>query len=825
MKITDILKKAAPYLLAILLFLAVALIYCSSELGGKVLLASDKVAGLNAAQESVEFHKQTGDYTWWTGSMFSGMPNYQIGGGHYKADSLLQPLTLLRYGNGSAGWIIFFYLICFFAMFLCFGMNVWLAAGAALATGLSSYFLIIIGAGHIYKTAAIAAMAAVIGGFYLIYRKKYAAGAVLTMIFVALGFPYHPQMFYYFFLMIGLLWIAELVMHIREKKVKDMLVSTCVFVLAVGIGIGANSANLFSNAEYSEQTMRGGQSDLVKEDGASQADSKGLDLEYATQWSYGIGETMSLMIPGVQGGSSHYDVGRNSKLYQELVSNGVQPRAAADFCASVPMYWGGQPFTAGNVYAGAIVCFLFLLGLIVVKGPYKWALLASTLFSIALAWGSNFMPLTEFFFKYFPLYDKFRAVSSILVVAEVAMPLLGFLAVKAVLDGSVPKDRALKGIYISAGVTGGICLLLALLGGAMFSFTAAADASWSSSLPDWLYEAIIDQRRSLLRADSLRSALFIAAAALLLFLHLKGKLKNATVVIAALAALVVLDMWPVDKRFFNDKNFVSPSKRAEQVRMEPYEEAILSDPDPHFRVYNLTVSPFNDARTSYYLKSIGGYSAVKLRRYQDLIDEHLGKMHMPVISMLNTKYFIVSGEDGSPEVQRNPYALGNAWWVEQLVSVDNANAESDALMQVDLAKTAVLDKEFASFVSDFNPGVAEDATVRLTKYTPKTLDYVCSSSQPGTIVFSEIYYPYGWKATIDGKPADHYRVDYMLRAMNVPAGEHEIHFVFDPDSVKKGDTLSVICCLLMYGITLAVVVLAIVAALRGKKKEQDQDTI
>lgn len=798
MKFSELFKKYGAYVVAAVIFFALAFIYCKPQLSGKVVSAGDNTNATAAVQEAVRYTQETGDHTWWIGNMFSGMPDYQVGGGQYESAKLLAPFErILHRGHWNTAWIFIIYFFCFFVLLRSFDIDKWLSIVGSIAISLSSYFIVIIAAGHNGKTSTIALISVVIAGLYLIFRKKYGLGAIFVMLFSAIGFSTHPQMAYYLFMMMGLLWIAELWIHIREKRFKDMIVATAIFVLSLGIGLGTGTSNIFVNSEYAEQTMRGGHSDIISEGESSDAaNTKGLDIEYATQWSYGIDETMSFMIPGYMGGANSINVGKDSKLFKTLVDNGVSAKSAADFCKGVPMYWGDQPFTSGNVYMGAIICFLFLLGLLIVESPYKWALLAATLFSTALAWGHNCMWLTELFFKYFPLYSKFRAVSSILIVAEIAMPLLGFLALKQIMDGTVDKRKLFKSLYIAGGVTGGICLLLALFGGAMFTFTSQYDASWSSGLPAWLYDAIVDQRAALLRSDSFRSFLFIAAAFCLLWIYAKGKLKNGWM-IAILGVLVVADMWPVDKRYFNDSYFVTVKQNNNAFAIQPYEEQLLKDPS-HFRVFNLTTNTWNDARTSYYLKSIGGYSAAKLRRYQDLIDQHLSKMHWPVIGMLNAKYLVMPGEDGSPELQLIPYALGNAWFVDKLHVVENANQESDALNIIDLSHEAVLDKEFSSFVQNLEPVIPEDASVVLNKYTPKELDYTCSSSQPGTIVFSEIYYPYGWKATIDGQAVDHYRVNYMLRALNVPAGQHNIHFIFDPDSVRKGDTIAVICIIIMY---------------------------
>lgn len=799
------LEKYAAYLVAAILFVVLAFVYCKPVLSGKVLQSGDDVNAVAATHESVVYTEETGDHSWWNGAMFSGMPSYQIGGGLYKSEVLLGPVKgFLQRGPAHPAWILIFYFACFFILMRTFGVGRWMSIAGAIAVALSSYFIVIIAAGHGGKTIAISYITLVAAGFYLIYRKKYLLGAIFTMFFTAIGFSIHPQMAYYLYMMIGLFFLAELWIHAREKRWKDFLVASLIFIASLGIGLGTGCSNIFANREYAAETMRGGHSDLIREteDSESAAASKGLDIEYATQWSYGIDETFTFLIPGFKGGSSNYPLGTDSHTYHSLVKLGVPAGSARSFCAAAPLYWGDQPFTAGNVYMGAIVCFLFLLGCLIVPGPYKWALLAATVLSTMLAWGSNCMWLTKLFFNYFPMYNKFRAVSSILIVAEIAMPLLGFLAVKALMEGSVPREKARKGIYIAGGVTAGLCLLFALLGGSLMGFTGAGDPQIAAQLPDSVFAALVQDRADLFRSDSWRSFALVAAAAVLLFLFNEKKLKTGWLTLL-LGVLVLVDMWPVDRRYFNDSWFKTPKATQDTFAEQPWETRILMDPDPHFRVMNLASNTFNEARTSYRLKSIGGYHAAKLRRYQDLIDEHLSQIHLPVIGMLNAKYLVTPGEDGQPQVQVNPYALGNAWFVEDIRIVDGANAESDALNDIDPATTAVVDRPFEAFVTNAHPGVAEDAAVRLTAYTPKQLDYEYTTSQPGTLVFSEIYYPHGWKATIDGESVDHFRADYTLRALNVPAGSHHITFLFDPDSVRKGDRIAVACVIVMYLIILA----------------------
>lgn len=817
MKKESFLQKYAAYAFALVLFVAIACIYCWPALEGKVINAGDNINAASAMHEATEYSKQTGDYSFWTGSMFSGMPNYQIGGGHYDANDWLRPFRrILLRGHDSTPWVFITFFVCFYILMRAFNINKWLSIVGALATGFSSYFFVIVAASHNSKTSSIALISVVAAGFYLIFRKRYGIGVIFTMLFTAIGFANHPQMSYYMFMMIGLFFFAELYIHLKEKRYKDLAIGTLLFFGSLVIGLGTGTSKTFANIEYAEQTMRGGHSDLAK-DSDTKNKTKGLDLDYATQWSYGIDETLSFIIPGIMGGASTYDVGTDSELYKSLVRNGVPRQSAAQFCANVPLYWGDQPFTAGNVYMGAIVCFLFVLGLLIVKGPYKWAILAATLFSTFLAWGHNFMWFTELFFKYFPMYNKFRAVSSILIVAEVAMPLLGFLAVKELMDGKVDYKKVIKSIYIATGATAGLCLFIALFGSTIFDFVGLSDASYASQLPDFAYIGILNERIALMKSDAWRSFIFIIMAATTLWVFAKGQIKWGYMV-TIIGVLVIADMWPVNKRYLNDSSFVTKKNSKSVFQIQPYEQQILQDKDPHFRVMNLTTNTFNDARTSYYLKSIGGYSAAKLRRYQDLIDEHLSKMNMNVIGMLNAKYFILPDKkSGQPQVQRNPYAMGNAWFVDTLMVANTPNEESDALNYIDLRTTAVLDKEFANYVKDFTPGHAPDAMVRLTKYTPRYLDYEYTTSKPGTIVFSEIYYPYGWKATIDDMPADIYRVNYMLRAINVPAGTHSIHMEFVPDSVKKGDSIAMVCIFIMYGVMLFIIAIAIFRAIRQRE--------
>lgn len=834
----DFLKKYLPYLVAFVTFVVLTLAYASPVLDGKVLRADDQIAGKGMSHECVEYNK-TGHYSFWTGSMFSGMPSYQSGGGKYPAPAVQIPFgKLTRFGFTGVLALILGYFIGFFILLRAFKIDTWLAIVGAIAMALSSYFFIIIAAGHNSKVVALAFLAPVIAGFYLIFQKKYAWGAALTMIYTSLSVFQHPQMTMYIFMLIGVIACAELYIHIKEKRWKDLFLGILIFAASFGLGVGTQVAPFMANKEYLNETMRGGHSELTKADDTENK-TEGLDLDYATQWSYGIDETMTLLVPGVKGYASTYDVGTDSKLYQTMTKNGVPRKSAADFCANMPGYWGDQPFTSGPVYVGAIVFFLFVLGLIIVKGPYKWALIVATLFSIMLSWGRHFMPLTELFFNYFPMYDKFRTVASILVVAEITMPLLGFLAIKTIMEKSVTKEKLIKDIYISAGITAGLCLLTLVFSGTC-SYTCAGDEQIFAQYPEWLSGAIIAERAAMFRASAWRSLFFVLLGAGLVWLYAKEKLKFGYFV-ALLGCFILMDMWPVDRKYLNDRNFVSSRQIDSYFKPLPYEEQLLKDEDPNYRVLNLSTNTFNDSRTSYHFKSIGGYSAVKLRRYQDLIDAHLiGEMNalfgaisqtggqlancesdnlFPVLNMLNMKYAIVPLKDGSALPVQNPNAMGNAWFVDSVFVAQNPDEESAMLNTINLRNSLVTDAKFGEFIKGFAAHHDTSATIKLTAYAPDYVEYEATSAEDGIAVFSEIYYPYGWNAYIDSKPVDHFRANYTLRALNIPAGHHLIRFEFRPDVVEKAGLVSVTCKYLLDLVILGLIVLAIIDARKKKKNK------
>ena len=788
-------KKIAPYLVALVVFIGFAIIYCSPILEGKVLQAGDVSSWQCASHEAQEYHQKTGEYTWWTNSMFGGMPTYQMFGSipSSKVRRILEEIVRCGFsGDIAVAGIIFAYFCGFFLMLLCFGVNPWLSIIGGLAIGLSSYFFIILPAGHMTKAMALGLLAPMIGGFYATMRCKYWLGIPLVLLYGYLGITSHPQMSYYIAMLIGIFACAELYIHIREKRWKDLGIGVGTLVLCLVLILGTKYSWIEMNQSYLKQTMRGGHSELTKP--AQDVPAEGLDIKYATDWSYGKGETLTLLIPNWEGGASGFNVGKDSQLCKTMRGKGVPKRDAEQFCEHVPTYRGEKMFTSGAVYVGAVVCFLFVLGLLIVPGAYKWALLFATLMSIFLAWGKNMMWLTELFFNYFPMYNKFRAVESILVVAEITMPLLGFLGLQKIINGEVEWPKLRNSLFIAGGVTAGICLIAGIYAGSA-DMTSTFDAQWKTQVPDWLYDAILDERVALAKADAWRSLLFVALGFALTFWYAWQKANNQKPIVnslffAGLAVLILLDMVPVDKRFFNNDNFIRAKDNEAYFKMQPWEEQILQDESLDYRVLNLNTNTFNDARTSYRLKSIGGYSAVKLRRYQDIIDEHISKMNWNVINMLNTKYIITR-----QGVYPNPDAMGNAWFVNEVQFVPTPDDESAALNSIDMHKTAVADETFREVLT-CEPQPNEADEIVLTQYQPNALTYSANVANDRVAIFSEIYYPEGWHLYIDGEEKEIGRANYVLRAAVIPAGEHTIKMEFVPSALRI-DYWSMACVILL----------------------------
>lgn len=798
------MKKFLPDLIAILAFIVISFIYFFPAITeDRILFQHDTVAGAGAGQEAKEYYERTGERTRWTNALFGGMPTYQMSPSYDSTEPLTFVQKVYHLFLPNYVWLTFIMMLGFYILLRAFGIPAWLAGLGGIIWGFSSYFFILIAAGHIWKFITLAYIPPTIAGIVLAYRKKYLLGGIITALFMAMQIlSNHVQMTYYFLFVILFMVGAFFEDAWRKKELPQFFKATGVLIVAGLIGVSINLSNLYHTYEYSKETMRG-KSELKYEGAAAKQTSSGLNRDYITQWSYGIGETFSLLVPNVKGGAS-VPLSRSEKAMEK-----ANPMYSSLY-SQLTQYFGDQPMTSGPVYVGAFVLMLFILGCFIAKGPMKWALLGATIFSILLSWGKNFMGLTDFFIDYIPMYNKFRAVSSILVIAEFTIPLLAILTLKEILTKPELLKEKLKYIYISFGLTGGLALLFAIAPRLFFPTYIPGNemAALQNALPADQLSPIIanleEMRVHLFTSDAWRSFFIVTIGTLLLLAYNAKKLK-ATWTVAAIALLCLGDMWSVNKRYLYDEQFIPKSEQTATFRKTQTDELILQDPSLDYRVLNFAGNTFEENNTSYWHKSVGGYHAAKLRRYQEMIDHHIAKemqaayqevataggqmdsvnaAKFPVLNMLNTKYFIFpAGQQGQTVPIENPYTFGNAWFIDKIQYVNNANEEIDAIGQVDLQQTAIVDSKFKEALKGVNEGYKDSlSTIRLTSYEPNQLVYETSSPQDGIVVFSEIYYP-GWTATIDGKPADIARADYILRAMNVPAGKHTIEMRFDPQSL------------------------------------------
>jgi len=827
------LKKYLPDVLVVIIFAVISFAYFfPADLDGRILYRHDSSAGRGAGQETAEYHERTGKVSRWSNATFSGMPTYQTAPSYQSVSVLNQAVKAYHLWLPENVWYVFAYLLGFYILLRAFDFRQSLAALGSIVWAFSSYFFIIIAAGHIWKVMALAYLPPMIAGIVLAYRGKYLWGFIVTAIFAAFEVDAnHVQMTYYYLFIILFMIIAYLVDAIRKKRMAQFVKATAVCAAGALIGILMNISNLYHTWQYAQESMRG-KSELVKKDAANQT-SSGLDRDYITQWSYGVDETWTLLVPNAKGGAS-VPLAANTEAMKKADPNFMQ------IYQQLGQYWGDQPGTSGPVYVGAFVLMLFILGLFIVKGPIKWALLAATILSILLSWGHNFMPFTNFFLDYIPMYSKFRTVASILVIAEFTIPLLAMMALKKIVDEPDLLTKKAKFVYISFGLTGGIALLFALMPTLFFSdFISSQELEAFKSIPaeylSPLESNLRSIRESIFTADCWRSFWIIVIGTLLLFLYKFKKLK-AEYMVGAIAILCLIDMWQVNKRYLNDEMFVEKSVREQAQPMTQTDRQILQDKSLDYRVLNLSSNTFNENETSYYHKSIGGYHAAKLRRYQELIDAYIspemqkmmpaiakaggdmtkvnGDSLFPVLNMLNAKYFIVPLQANQTVAIENPYVYGNAWFVDKVRYVKNANEELDALGKLNLRHEAVAD---ARFQSQLGESKNQDSTsiVKLTAYEPNQLTYDVRSATGGIVVFSEIFYP-EWTATVDGKPVEIGRVDYVLRALNVDKGHHKVVLTFDPKSVKQTETVAY----LSYGVLLLVVLFAVYFKRKEDKKAQ-----
>lgn len=772
-------KNTLLHALVIAVFMLITLVYFYPVLEGKGLIQGDVVTNDGMSKELKDYQKQTGEYAYWTNSMFGGMPAYSIYGPiapnvyFYIGQTIQHPLPYFTYA------IILMALICFYILLSTLGFSHVLAAIGAFAYAYGSYNLIIIEAGHITKAYAIAIMPLVIAGFMQTYRGKYLFGLLLTAIGLGMNLAQnHIQITYYIALTMGVFVLTEFIYSIKEKALPRFAKATGIIIIATILAIIPNIYDIFYTYDYGKESTRS-KSELTN---ASSNTTGGLDKDYAFMWSYGKMETFTLLIPNFNGGSSNSELGNNSNLYQAFKNNGFPAQQAKEYAKSAPTYWGEQPFTSGPVYAGAIICFLFVLGLMIVPGRPKWWLLSVAILGIVMAWGKNSLIINDFLFHYLPGYNKFRTVSMSLVIPSFALVLLALMALKAFFEEKIDKNKIQKSMLIALASTAGVALIFLLIGGSIFTYEAHGDAQYSSKGAQWFVDALVADRASMFRMDALRTIFFILVAFGAMWLYLKSKLTK-TIAISIIAGAIVLDMWLVDTRYLNASDFKSKQAIASNTMESEIDMTIKQDTDLSYRVFNASGNPFSDSHTSYFHKSIGGYHGAKLRRYQEIIDNQFSKgINTKVLNMLNTKYFIAPSQEqgGGSQVQRNVAALGNAWFIDTLKTVQNADAEMDAISKFEPATTAIINKEFAPMVKGWQMGHDSTSTIKLVEYKPDYLKYEADAKKVEFAVFSEIYYPRYWHVTVDGQKAENFRVNYILRAMIVPQGKHVIEFKFIP---------------------------------------------
>jgi hypothetical protein len=800
MEIKSKIQPILPHIVAVVVFVVISFAYFYPVLEGKVLKANDSTVSQINSKEIHDYRAKYGKEPLWTNSIFSGMPAYLI--------STKYPGNLFKYADAFIRIfkmpvsVLFLSMLGFYILLLVFGVDPWLAVTGSLAYGFSSFFFQVLAAGHNTQAIALAYMAPMIAGIYYAYKRDALKGALLTAFFLALEIQAnHPQITYYALLCLLVFGIVEFIYSVRNRSLIKFIRTSAILIIPFVIAVGINFASLYTTYQYGKYSIRG-KSDLIT---SSSNNTSGLDKDYITFWSYGVDETFNLLIPNYKGGSSRpFD--RNSETAKVLIQNNN-----ANVLSQTQQYWGTQPGTDGPHYMGAIILFLFVLGLVLVKGPEKWWLLAATLLSLMLAWGKNFMFLSDIFIDYFPGYNKFRAVTMILVIAGFCIPLLGFLALRDIYNGSLSRKEIMKGLKIATGITGGFLLLVLVIPGIAGSFIS----SYEGGLPDWLRTALIDDRKALLKNDAFRSLVFILLASGVLFAFQYDKIKKGQSILI-LTLLIILDLWTVDKRYLDADRFEIQSTYQKTFKPTVADSYILKDKSV-FRVLNIYVSTFNDnTPTSYFFHSIGGYHGAKLQRYQELIDSSLindlnhirtvGSKAKTItefqsafdstyaLNMLNAKYVIYNPD--APPVE-NPRALGNVWFAEKPLMVGNANEELAAINHADPSKVAVINNAFSDQIKNTDYPVSNNDSIELVSYKPDEVVYKYNAAGERLAVFSEIYYPEGWKCYIDGQESKYFRTDFVLRGMIVPAGDHEILFDFRPSSYIVGNKISLASSILL----------------------------
>lgn len=778
------LKKSLVHILVLLGFVTVSLAYFSPVLQGKQIYQSDIVQFIGMSKQQKDFKNETGVETYWTNSAFAGMPTYQLGA-RYPHNYIKKLDLALRFLPRPADYL-FLYLLSFYILLLVLKVDFKLAALGALTFGFSTYLIIILGVGHNSKAHAIAYMPLVLSGILLVFKKRYILGFLLTV--VAMGLELvanHFQMTYYLLLLVIILGAVYLVDAYKQKELPHYFKSLTILIAAVVLAIGLNATNVLATQEYVKYSTRGKSELTINSDNSPKAVTSGLDKDYITQFSYGFAETFNLFIPRFMGGGNAENVGADSETYEAFRKLGATHSQALEQAENAPMYWGNQPIVEAPAYVGAVVLFLFVFALFLVKGRLKWWLVGGVVLSILLSYGKNLSFLTNFFIDYIPLYNKFRAVTSIQVILELCIPVLGIFGLVNLFNNSNKNAEKLKALKYTTAITGGIALVFLLFGRSLFDFVGMNDGRYIQSLGQDFIRAVKEDRKSIFTTDTLRSLILVLLSAALLFAYLKQKIKQNWVILG-FAVLIIFDLVGVNKRYVNNDDFVSAITMNKPFSANEVDTQILKD-SAHFRVFDLVSGP---SKPSYFHNSLNGYNAAELKRYREVFDWYISRNNLNVLNMLNTKYIIAQDKEGKVFPYFNEEANGNAWFIEELIPVTSANEEIQKLDSLDNKKRAVIDlKQHTSDIKkNFNVNAA--ANIEVLDYKPNFIKYKTNNSNDGFVVFSEIYYPHGWKATINGKEASFLRVNYILRGMNVLAGEHIIEFTFDPDVVKIGSNIS-----------------------------------
>lgn len=789
-------KKFIPHLVVLVLFVVASLAYFSPVLQGKAIFQSDIVQYTGMAKQQIDFRKATGEETYWTDSAFGGMPTYQLGA-KYPHNYIKKLDLALRFLPRPADYL-FLYFIGMYILFLVLKVDYKLAFLGALAFGFSTYLIIILGVGHNAKAHAIAYMPLVLSGIMLTFRGRYLWGFILTT--VAMGLELvtnHFQMTYYLLLLVLCIGIAYFIDAFKKKVLPHYFKSVAIMALGVLIAIGLNATNILATKEYADTSTRGKTELTINPDGSPKVATEGLDYEYITEYSYGKLETFNLLIPRFMGGGSSEPLPKDGATVEALIKMGASPQEANQVLGQLPVYWGDQPIVAAPAYVGAVVLFLAVLALFLLKGRLKWWAVAGLLLSLFLSWGKNLEWLTQLFIDYVPLYDKFRAVSSIQVLLELVLPILAVIGLHQFFNEFTKDDKRKKALLFSTGIVGGIIVLFMLLKNALpgFDFSSPYDAGIRDQLGNELVQAIREDRASLFMKDALRSLVLILIAAAALWFFLKDKLKQ-TFALGVLIVIILFDLVGVDRRYVNSDDFVQKRIMEQPFVMSGADEMIVKD-DGHYRVYDATTNAFNSGAASYYHNALGGYHAAKPGRMQELADFYLYDGNVGIMNMMNVKYFIVQNKGGGPVAQRNPYANGPVWFVENVKFAQDANEEIQLLDSLDTKKTAVVHTDFKDEVPVQNTTRDSLATIELVQHQPNHLVYEASSSSAQLAVFSEVYYPDGWNAYINGEPANHFRVNYVLRGMNIPAGNNKIEFKFEAAVVQTGSTIALTSSILL----------------------------